>query len=526
MKERDLFDAMELADAKQIAAALGEAAEPAEAVPAEKPVPVKPDKGMSPVWRWILTAGCAAACIGSAVMLVHLIPKNDYTYTQHSAEDIEVTRDSLHTETTAAVQNAGTDAQPEQTETEMPKKRTETVTEPAAEQTAVTTSAGEKPQTAPAKTTASKQQAAEVPVSRTEPAKTEPVTQQTEELPETTSQPETVNLIQVTKPTREELIEKYGYLLQEEKGTTKTWYSEAHGDASFMPKTGEVVRSGKADGFRFEILDTGKARINGLDDAEIDTKAETLIIPNTIDGCTVTEIGYRAFENCYKNMPAIKEIYIPDSVEIIAEGAFAEAFCDSRHIGPGDVGPDGAAPEGAKINIPNNVVFIGFEAFNFDLFAISNAQNGDRIIHLPESLEYISYTAFGWIDRRYKGGFEIDMPKSLVFMSDYCFDAYAVHGNIRTQQVQQVIMDADSFHKEDLPLLMNEMNQSFYQGERNIVTMGDIFGAKVKVLEEYSKLWYNQAVNDSSAMFVHACKLAAQYAPDLLPENVKAAMEQ
>ncbi len=118
MKARDLFDAMELADAEQIAAALGEAAEPAEAVPAEKPVPVKPDKSMSPGWRWMLTAGCAAACIGSAVMLIHLIPKNDYTYMQQSVAENEITRELNQPQTTTAPQQTDATAEAVQTQTD------------------------------------------------------------------------------------------------------------------------------------------------------------------------------------------------------------------------------------------------------------------------------------------------------------------------------------------------------------------------------------------------------------------------
>ena len=524
MTERNIFDAMGQADAEFLSETFG-AAETAP--PAEKPVKAKPEHTMNPVWRWVLTAGCAAACIGSAVMLVHMIPKDDYTYMQQSADNIEVTQDVLHTETTAAVRSAGTDAKPEQTETEPPKKSAETVTEPAAEQTAVTTSAGEKPQTAPAKTTASKQQAAEVPVSRTEPAKTEPVTQQTEELPETTSQPETVNLIQVTKPTREELIEKYGYLLQRDEYVSNPCYLEAHGDASYMPKTGEVLRSGKTDGFQYEILDTGKARINGLDDAQIDTGAETLIIPETIDGCPVTEIGYRAFEKCYEKMPAIKDIKIPDSVEIVAEGAFADAFnWESCVVGPITVGLGIPYADDRKINIPEHVVFIGFEAFDFDLFAISNAQNGDRIIHLPETLEYISYTAFGDPGRRYLGGFDIDMPESLVFMSDYFFSSfnrYYSHGYIWERQVIWTV--DESIAPEDRPLALAVNSDGFYMAERNIVTMGEMIGAEV-VYAPGDKGWYKKAVSDAPSGYNSACAMAAQYAPDLLPENVKAAMEQ
>ena len=323
---------------------------------------------------------------------------------------------------------------------------------------------------------------------------------------------------------REELIEKYGYLLQRDEYVPNPCYLEAHGDASYMPKTGEVIRSGKADGFQYEILDTGKARINGLDDAQIDIGAETLIIPETIDGCPVTEIGYRAFEKCYEKMPAIKDIKIPDSVEIVAEGAFADAFnWESCVVGPITVGLGIPYADDRKINIPEHVVFIGFEAFDFDLFAISNAQNGDRIIHLPETLEYISYTAFGDPGRRYLGGFDIDMPESLVFMSDYFFSSfnrYYSHGYIWKRQVIWTV--DESIAPEDRPLALAVNSDGFYMGERNIVTMGEMIGAEV-VYAPGDKGWYKKAVSDAPSGYNSACAMAAKYAPDLLPENVKVA---
>ena len=344
---------------------------------------------------------------------------------------------------------------------------------------------------------------------------------------------------------REELLAKYAYLLQTEPSfeyisgqyveEEYPYRFEAHGDAAYMPKTGEVVRSGKTDGFRFEILDTGQARINGLDDAEIDAKAETLIIPEMIDGCPVAEIGYRAFENCYKKMPALKEIRIPDSVEIIAEGAFCDAFnYDSCRSGSGENQKVPKFPEDIKINIPENVVFIGYEAYKYDISAISNAQNKDRIIHLPETLEYISCSALGCVYRRFQGGFEIDMPESLVCMSDYCFDQYYPHNGLtKRRYIKPTIGDVSEFREEDLPLIMNYINAGFYQGEQNIVTFGELYGATVVAQEQTANYWYGNPsslvpddkleYHNITSLFAGACADAAKYAPEYLPENVRTA---
>ncbi len=319
--------------------------------------------------------------------------------------------------------------------------------------------------------------------------------------------------------TRDELIEKYSWLMQSEEGGGQTWYYEAHGDSFYQPvnapEAPAVVRSGAENGLSYDVLEDGTVRINGLDDS-IDPETAEIIIPAEIEGCPVTEIGKNAFRRVFEALPAIRKIQLPDSIETVNECAFEDAFCDARDEKPAD----------AWINIPANVKFIGFEAYYNDLYAIANAQGGSHIIRLPESLEYISYTAFGWIAKRYKGGYDIDMPESLVFMSDYFFSDFAestAHGGIwKTKWIQ--VVDTDTIRPEDLPLIMNECSDNFYLNERNIVTMGDLCGQKEVIFPIDGGMFYNNPMGYETS-YERMLASAAVYAPDLLPENVKAGIQ-
>ncbi len=182
MTERSLFDAMGRLDARKIAEALGDVSD--EPAPAAEPVPAKakPDKGMSPVWRWILTAGCAAVCIVSAVMLIRLIPKNDYTYMQHSAGENEITRELNPAETTTAQQTDTTEAavqtQTDDTHTDAPQTKPSDSAAVSLTETQTTAKQSESTHTT-RETTAS-----------TAKSTKETSRQTTSQQPETTTQPE------------------------------------------------------------------------------------------------------------------------------------------------------------------------------------------------------------------------------------------------------------------------------------------------------------------------------------------------
>ena len=88
--------------------------------------------------------------------------------------------------------------------------------------------------------------------------------------------------------------------------------------------------------FEYGVLDDGTVQIT-----DCETGAEKVVIPDTIDGKSVTSIGDSAFEQCI----SLTNITIPDSVTSISGGAFEQ--CTSL----------------TNIVIPNSVTEIGEDAF-------------------------------------------------------------------------------------------------------------------------------------------------------------------
>ena len=102
-----------------------EPALPAHEPPVPSAEPAPPVRRPSVLLRWILAGGCAAACIAGAVLLLRMIPRDDFIFTAPSGQDIEITR-----ELSAAEQTA--DAAPQTTE---PPQTDETVTRTEPRQT-------------------------------------------------------------------------------------------------------------------------------------------------------------------------------------------------------------------------------------------------------------------------------------------------------------------------------------------------------------------------------------------------------
>ena len=71
--------------------------------------------------------------------------------------------------------------------------------------------------------------------------------------------------------------------------------------------------TGEAEGFSYTVLENGNCSVTGYTGGV----TEDLVIPDTLDGYTVSAIGNQAFKGS-----AFVSIHLPDSVTTIESGAF------------------------------------------------------------------------------------------------------------------------------------------------------------------------------------------------------------
>ena len=160
------------------------------------------------------------------------------------------------------------------------------------------------------------------------------------------------------------------------------------------------------NGFWYILQEDGTASIVGADQEWVaENSPDALYIPPEIGGAAVTKIENNAFAYQTQFNPDIKEIVIPDTVEIIGNGAFNSAMPGSD----------------CKMNLPKHVRYIGRMAFYGTMHTHMNEFN---VITIPESTEFIGKYAFD--DNRakdrthlsfYNGvvDYILDMPESPVF---------------------------------------------------------------------------------------------------------------
>ena len=267
--------------------------------------------------------------------------------------------------------------------------------------------------------------------------------------------------------TEEELIVKYGSLCEIGKtiftDTGLEYYAKEKIGIDTIPGSAEVLVESTEDGFRYALLNNGSSRILGLDDAAVFDNLTTLHIPEELGGCTVSEIGNAAFVRVDDVFPNLQEIVIPDTIELIGESAFENAF-----------GYDVSAENSYRINMPKHVRYIGHSAFDGSAFALADS---NRTIVLPESLEYISAQAFGDAigSRIVSWKYSVKMPESLVFMSDDYFHSDAAWNGIafvREERVEHIPANTLSFTNQNL--IRSYFGRGFENNYKNIISMKEI----------------------------------------------------
>ena len=137
----------------------------------------------------------------------------------------------------------------------------------------------------------------------------------------------------------------------------------------------------------------------------------SIIIPDKIDGKTVTVIGERAFQNCFH----LKSVTIPKTVTSIEKYAFDGCFYLLR------------------ANIPENITSISWGAFSgcvnllsieipkgvteIDAYAFSRCSSLTEII-IPNGVISIGYNAFAWCTKLKS----VTIPASVTFIREKAFE--------------------------------------------------------------------------------------------------------
>lgn len=218
-------------------------------------------------------------------------------------------------------------------------------------------------------------------------------------------------------------------------------YREMHEEDELVNPDDFIYTCSCENGIYYAILENGNAIIAGADQAWVNENSpESLVLPSEIDSAKVTEIADNAFNNLGFKCESLREIVIPDTVEIIRPYAFAGAF---------------SFRSGCNINIPENVKVICRRAFA-DLYdAVGEEYDGeekaDRVITLPESLEYIQNDAFGDSSR-----YIFKMPESLVLTDT------TVIGGSETIEFNKLAQN-----------IRNYYNKYYIDGAFNVVTFTD-----------------------------------------------------
>ncbi len=138
--------------------------------------------------------------------------------------------------------------------------------------------------------------------------------------------------------------------------------------------------------FTYTIAD-GSVTITGYN-----IEAEKIVIPQSIEGYPVTQIGANAFKKC----SGIKEIVLPETLETIGAYAFAQSSLDTVVIPSSVKKIDNYAYfecDIEEITLKNGIESIGDYAF-YDALDLCTNQGDFLPLNIPESVNNIGYLAF------------------------------------------------------------------------------------------------------------------------------------
>ena len=159
--------------------------------------------------------------------------------------------------------------------------------------------------------------------------------------------------------------------------------------------------------YEYSVLDDGTVKITGYNGS-----AETVVIPDTIDGKSVTSIGNGSFEDC----TSLTSVTIPDGVKCIGHSAFYE--CTSLK----------------SITIPDGVTSIGGTAFS-DCTSLTS-------ITIPDSVTILNSFTFSGC----KSLSDVNIPDGVTYVGDGAFSGTAICNN-QTEEVKYIdkwLVDSDN----------------------------------------------------------------------------------
>ena len=164
--------------------------------------------------------------------------------------------------------------------------------------------------------------------------------------------------------------------------------------------------------------------------------AENVVIPDTIDGVTITAIG-----NAFNGNETIKSVVIPDTVEIIGESTFAccsslETVVMSSNIKVIEDSAFRICSNLKNINLPEGLESIGETAFSSTAL---------EEIELPSTIKKLEYGTFGITKLK-----SITLPEGMEMLDDQCF------------------YDCEQLEKVYIPASVTEIHENAFSKSDNI----------------------------------------------------------